>query len=251
MDADDVAYPHRFAALLEDWEKAGRPDVFGSGADYINEDGKDLWSVAMPLDDATIRAAICAPGGIMAIMHPTVMLRKTAVLSCGGYDPYFKIAQDNDLWLRMTTLSRFGNSPHRLLKYRFQPGSDTAMAIKGSRQDLRGCSSWMKLLSLQKKLLIDAGEEERWNSCREQIVSELMKRIDVSTLQAEEFVSRSLTEAKILIYSQKRVDGIIRLASLCHQCPAIVLKRLAGRKMTNIFQYLMSLAELKQVTRQC
>lgn len=153
MDADDISYPHRFAALLEDWEIAGQPDVFGSGVDYINENGKKLWSVNMPLDDATIRTALCSYKGQMAIMHPTVLLRKSSVLSCGGYDSYFKIGQDNDLWIRMAANSRFGNSPQRLLKYRFQPSSDTAMAISRSVDDFRMIGCLMKLLSLHKKII--------------------------------------------------------------------------------------------------
>ena len=245
MDADDIAYPHRFAALLEDWEQAGRPDVFGSGADYINEDGIDLWSVNMPLDDATIRMEIYEPDGKMTIMHPTVLMRKEAVLACGAYDPYFKNGQDYDLWLRMTAHYRFGNSPRRLLRYRFQQSSDTARAVRVVNGKVN-FGNWMRLISLQKKLMIDAGEEQLWKAHSHQIIGELQKRTDMSSLQSESTTLRFLTEAKIHYRTGKKVKGIRKFFGLFFLNPGVVINRLLGGKMTNISLYLLSAAEVKQ-----
>ena len=245
MDADDIAYPHRFAALLEDWEKAGRPDVFGSGVDYIDEEGKKLWSFDMTLDDAAIRAAISAPNGKLVVMHPTVLLRKSAVLACGGYDPYFRIGQDNDLWLRMTTRYRFGNSPRRLLKYRFQPNSDTALAAH-SKVNEQMLPNWLKLVSLQKKILIDAGDEELWHDRREAVLKALLQRVDLRTLQLEAVIPRYLTEAKLSYYGGSKVAGLRRAAGLLLRHPAIVLKRLTGREMTDLTRYLIDAAQLRK-----
>jgi glycosyltransferase involved in cell wall biosynthesis len=247
MDADDIAYPYRFAAQLEDWENAGRPDVFGSGADYINEDGADLWSVPMPLDDTAIKSAIRDPNGRLAVIHPTVLFRKSAVLLCGGYDPYFKNGQDYDLWLRMTSHFRFGNSPRRLLRYRFQSASDTARAIHIENGTVN-LSSWMHLISLQKKLMIDAGEEEVWHESRDRIICELRKQVDISALQAEAVVIRLLTESKILFYSGKRRQGLLQLLALFMRHPDLVLKRFMGRHMTDMSKYLLHSAEIKQLT---
>lgn len=246
MDADDVAYPHRFAALLEDWEKAGRPEVFGSGADYINEDGIDLWSVSMPLDDATIKTEICNANGKMTIMHPTVLLRKEAVLACGAYDPNFKNGQDYELWLRMTTHYRFGNSPRRLLRYRFQPSSDTARFVRIVNGEIN-LSNWVRLLALQKKRMIDAGDEMIWNACRDQIVSELQGRIDISALQAEAMTLRFLTEAKVLYYSGKKGEGVLKLMALFFLQPGMVLMRFMGGQITDMSRYLLTPIEVKRL----
>jgi glycosyltransferase involved in cell wall biosynthesis len=245
MDADDVAYPHRFAAQLADWEKAGQPDVFGSGADYIDEDGRDLWSFTVPLDDASIKAAILLKGGVMAIMHPTLLLRKEAVLACGAYDPYFKNGQDYDLWLRMTAHCRFGNSPQRLLRYRFQSQSDTAMAIRTDGELRLG--NYMQLLARQKKILIDAGEEGIWNSHRDTIIKELQRRLDLPTLVAEAVTSRRLTEIKILYFSGKRTYGILQLLRLFLLYPKTVLKRFMGWQMSDISKKLLSIGEVQQL----
>jgi len=245
MDGDDVAYPHRFAALLEDWEKAGRPDVFGSSVDYIDQDGKLLWSFDVPLDDAAIRAAIFAPYGKLVIMHPTVLLRKSSVLSCGGYDPYFRVGQDNDLWLRMTTRYRFGNSPRRLLKYRFQPNSDTALAAR-SMVNEQMLPNWLRLVSLQKKILIDAGDEELWHSSREAVLKTLQQQVDLRTLRLEAAVPRYLTEAKLSYHGGRKAEGLLRAAMLLLRHPAIVIKSLTGRGMTDLTSYLMDAAQLRR-----
>ena len=245
MDADDIAYPHRFEALLRDWEEAGRPDVFGSGADYINEDGVYLWGVTMPLEDEAIKTVLRAPHG-MSIMHPTVLMRKDAVLACGAYDGYFRNGQDYDLWLRMASRCRFGNSPQRLLKYRFNGFSDTARSIRVGDGEI-WTGNWMRLLSWQKQLLIDAGEEEYWNACRDRIIKGLRSRIDTRMIVKEAVTMRLLTEAKILFYSGKRMDGLLQLAKILVQYPKITLKWLVGRKMTDISHYLLSPAEIKQI----
>lgn len=248
MDADDVAYPHRFKALLEDWDSAGRPEVFGSGADYIAEDGSDLWGISMPVDDAAIRAELLAPAGGLCIMHPTVLLRKGAVGACGGYDPYFKNGQDYDLWLRMSTRCRFGNSPRRLLKYRFQPASDTATMAKVSGGELN-LGNWMRLLSLQKKLLIDAGQERFWHLNRDRIVAALKSRTDIAGLEAESAALRGLTEAKIHFSRGNKKEGILLMSRLFLRHPGVVCRRLAGCEREDISRTLLKLADLELVTK--
>ena len=250
MDADDVAYPDRIEASLADWKNANRPDVFGSGADYINENGEHLWSIQMHLDDTTIKTALRAPDGRLSMLHPTVLFRKAAVLSCGGYDPYFKNCQDSDLWLRMTDRYTFGNSPRRLLKYRFQTQSTTATSIRAGTGELN-FGSWMKLVSHQKKRLIDAGQEELWNSCRDGIIAELKNRVDIPTLRAEASVTRHMTDAKILLYSGKRVEGISVLGRLFLRHPKIFLNRIVGGPKTKISEYLIDATELKNLPDPC
>jgi len=249
MDADDVAYPHRFAALLADWEKAGCPDVFGSGADYIDENGNYLWSVSVPTEDADIKAAILAPDGVMAVMHPTVVMRKEAVLASGGYDPFFLNGQDFDLWIRMAARFRFGNSAQRLLRYRFQPQSDTAMAIRHISDEIR-IGNYMQLLSRQKKILIDAGVESIWHAHRDIIVHELQRRADLPQLFAESMALRRLTEIKILFYNGNKIRGILQFLRLLSLFPIKVMKRLMGRKVTDLTPYLLNVGEVKHLVAQ-
>jgi hypothetical protein len=54
-------------------------------------------------------------------IHPSVMMRKDAFLNLGGYDESLPRSQDQDLWLRASSVCRFANIPEPLLLYKFRP----------------------------------------------------------------------------------------------------------------------------------
>jgi hypothetical protein len=60
--------------------------------------------------------------GRVAIMHPTTMIRRSA-LEAVGYYREFQIGEDLDLWLRLAEIGRLANLEQVLLKYRFLSGS--------------------------------------------------------------------------------------------------------------------------------
>lgn len=246
MDADDVAYPQRLGILLEDWEIAGRPDVFGSGVDCINEEGKQLWSIDMPRDGSTIKTELLAIDGKMALIHPTVLFRKETVLAVGGYDTYFKNGEDYDLWLRMANQHTFGNSPRRLLKYRFQGQSITALSTLSDSGELK-FGSWTKLLSHQKMLLIERGKEFYWHQYQTVIISELKKRANISEMRTEATLGRRMTDAKILFYSGKKMRGIVLLLLLFLRYPGLVASRITGIRKIHLRDYLISNNDLEKV----
>jgi len=122
MDADDVCYPERFerqAAFL-----AANPDygVVGSRCDDI-DDNDAPWpvrAVAHPLTHEEFLAAIEL--GLPLLCHPSVMMRREVVLGVGGYHAAFRHCEDLDLWLRLASVTRIGNMPERLLRYRHYAG---------------------------------------------------------------------------------------------------------------------------------
>jgi len=122
MDADDICYPERFerqVAFL-----AGNPDygVVGSRCDDIDEHGGP-WptrAVAHPLTHKEFLAAIEL--GLPLLCHPSVMMRREVALKVGGYHSAFRHCEDLDLWLRLASVTRIGNLPDRLLRYRHYAG---------------------------------------------------------------------------------------------------------------------------------
>jgi glycosyltransferase involved in cell wall biosynthesis len=232
MDADDISFPERFELLLADWEKAGRPDVFGSGADYIDMQGNYLWSAEMPLKHDDIRSAILNARG-MVLIHPSVLFLKASVLSCGGYDEYFRATQDFDLWLRMADHCRFGNTHRRLIKYRFMNSSMTANAAK-VRGDSKNSGPWMALLALQKKYLLSKGLEDIWSSKNREIRELLQERIERTDLEMRASVGRFLTEAKINYYGRNKLRAINELLSVLSKHPVLVFKQLGNFSSLNI-----------------
>lgn len=225
MDADDVAYPERLGLLLSDWEKAGRPDVFGSGADYIDMQGNFLWSVEMPFQHDVIKAAILSAKN-MVLIHPSVLFIKSSVLSCGGYDEYFRATQDFDLWLRMADHYRFGNTRRRLIKYRFVNSSITANAVK-KMGDTNTLGPWMALLALQKKYLVSNGLEVIWSSKNREICDLLKERFGKTDLQLRSVIGRRLTDVKIKYYKGNTLQTFSEFLSIVLTHPCNVFKQLA------------------------
>lgn len=122
MDADDVCMPQRFErqfAFL-----SANPDygVVGSWSEDIGEDGLP-WQddrSTHPVTHDDVIASIDA--SVPFICHPAVMYRRDTVLSVGGYHAAYRHCEDLDLWLRLAGVTRIGNLPERLLRYRHYEG---------------------------------------------------------------------------------------------------------------------------------
>lgn len=121
LDQDDVAHPDRLAiqvAYLVD-----HPDVVCVGSAYQIIDSRDrlLTTLHPPTEDAEIQ--LLNLQGHCAILHPSAMMRKSALDAVGGYDPQFNTAVDIDLWLRLGEFGKVANMPNVLVKYRLHENS--------------------------------------------------------------------------------------------------------------------------------
>lgn len=124
MDADDICEPNRIEKQLQFLIAHPEVDVVGSEYSHIDERGRHIGNPGnlrythevifkrLPFES-------CMP-------HPTVMFRRDAVLSVGGY-AYGLYAEDWDLWLRMARGGkRFANMNERLLRYRIHQAQSTS-----------------------------------------------------------------------------------------------------------------------------
>ena len=129
MDADDVAMPERFALqharMMEEPELA----VLGSFARVMDKDGDIILSADYEHYPLTSEQATrCVEHSRCPAHHPTVMMRRDAVLKAGGYRKAFCHAEDYDLWLRMSDLGyAIANLPQPLLNYRRHGANVTAV----------------------------------------------------------------------------------------------------------------------------
>jgi glycosyltransferase involved in cell wall biosynthesis len=119
LDADDVALPERLArqrAFL-----GAHPDVglLGTGAREIDAAGREVRVVSPPEDDRAIRRALIRRN---PFVHSSVMMRRSAVAEAGGYDERLPVAQDYDLWMRMSRTTRLANLSAPLVVRRLLPG---------------------------------------------------------------------------------------------------------------------------------
>ncbi len=116
MDSDDVSYPHRLSLQVDFMESNTEVVVLGTAFDLIDSRGNKLKTVTLSLTDHEIRKELPYRN---PLCHPSVMLRRSAVMLAGGYLGFI-YSQDYDLWLRLAAddQNKFANLPDVCLGYR-------------------------------------------------------------------------------------------------------------------------------------
>lgn len=117
MDADDICHPERFEKQLEYMMKNNNIIASGTLVELIDSDG-DIIShfTSKTGHDEIDQQHMRGVGG--AIVHPSAMIKKAALIEVGLYDDRYPHAEDLDLWLKLAEVGQLGNVPLYLLKYR-------------------------------------------------------------------------------------------------------------------------------------
>lgn len=113
MDADDVSRPDRFAiqhGFLRDNPGIG---VCGSYTEKFYPAKNKSKIVPYPMDQAEILSRIHL---VCPMAHMTVFARREVYDATGGYNPFFKRAQDMELWGRVVQTHRITNIPQPLVR---------------------------------------------------------------------------------------------------------------------------------------
>lgn len=125
MDADDVAAPERFALQLARMTAEPALGVLGSFIRIMDKTGCAIRLGDYPVTPAET-ARFLEHGCPLA--HPTVMMRKDAVVKAGGYRGVFSHCEDYDLWLRISELGyAIANLSQPLLNYRVHGANVSAV----------------------------------------------------------------------------------------------------------------------------
>ena len=116
MDADDISLADRFQKQFDVLEKNTNIDIVGTYCTDINENDIIIGSRELPIFHEAIKKSIVK---FNPIIHPTVMFRKSSVMSFGGYNELYRTTQDYALWFDALSHGlRFYNLPEKLLLYR-------------------------------------------------------------------------------------------------------------------------------------
>lgn len=118
LDADDVALPERLERQRDFLERHPEVGLLGTGAREVDAAGREVAVVRPPTDDTALRCALIRHN---PFVHSSVMMRRMAMEQAGGYDPSFPVAQDYDLWMRMSRVTRMANLPEPLVIRRLLP----------------------------------------------------------------------------------------------------------------------------------
>lgn len=123
MDGDDISEPARLAEQVRALD--AQPDWLGVGTQMRKIDADGRVTAEEPLypchpREVHWRAFFSPPFG-----HPTMLLRREAVLHVGNYTD-MGVSQDWDLWLRLLALGPMGNLSEMLLRHRDHDASVSA-----------------------------------------------------------------------------------------------------------------------------
>jgi glycosyltransferase involved in cell wall biosynthesis len=133
MDDDDISEPDRLEkqlAVLNSSDTA----VLGTGCTEIDDDGTPQLKRSMPAHHAEIQNALVWRN---PIIHPSVMMRKTAFEQLGGYDTNMPLNQDYDLWMRANKQGmKLENLPSPLIKWRRSKNAMGRRRFKRMRWDI-------------------------------------------------------------------------------------------------------------------
>ncbi|WP_442483191.1 glycosyltransferase family 2 protein [Aeoliella sp. SH292] len=132
MDADDICFPERFARQVAYMDLHPEVLCLGTGYEAIDAEGNSLGPRRMSEDPAMLDRSHLA--GNTSLAHPTILVRRDAMLQIGGYDEAYKTTQDLDLFLRLAELGTVVNIDEPLLYYRWH--DENVSVRKVDQQDL-------------------------------------------------------------------------------------------------------------------
>jgi glycosyltransferase involved in cell wall biosynthesis len=115
MDADDIAMPERFREQAEYLLNHPECVMVGCRVWHCDDEGDPIREHPTLHEHEEIDAFHFRMEG-PALVHPSVMMRRDAVLAAGGYRRFY--IEDIDLYLRLAERGRLARVPRFLLKYR-------------------------------------------------------------------------------------------------------------------------------------
>lgn len=119
QDADDISLPDRLKAEVDYLERNPAVGLLGGAVQWIDSAGNSIDSADdYPSQNEEIQRELIVRN---TFWHPTVLMRRDAYESVGGYRRVFVQSDDYDLWLRIAEHYQCANLKEKVLKYRIHP----------------------------------------------------------------------------------------------------------------------------------
>ena len=116
MDADDIALPRRLETQLDHLDVHEDCVAVGCAIEIVDEAGAHVgWRTFAGGHDGIVAALLV---GSVPMAHPTVVMRRDALLAVGGYATDLFPTEDLDLWVRLSQIGLLANLDEVLLRYR-------------------------------------------------------------------------------------------------------------------------------------
>jgi hypothetical protein len=133
MDGDDVCLPARLEKQLDFLNQNPNVAVVGCQCSLIDDQGNLLQeSLCFPESFVGVLSRFMIGN---AVLHPSVVFRRSPILDVGNYLLCEKPCEDLDLWIRVTSVYEIRSLPDPLLKYRLHESSVTGKAKQAQLLD--------------------------------------------------------------------------------------------------------------------
>ena len=123
LDADDIAYPTRFAKQISFLEENPKLVAVGTWFTNINEKGELISRSEFKTTSSDIRRSLAFNS---VLVHSSMMYRRSVANLQGGYLEDFDYAQDFALWIALAEIGDIGAIPEQLTKIRRLANSMTS-----------------------------------------------------------------------------------------------------------------------------
>jgi hypothetical protein len=117
MDADDVCLHNRLEYQIKFMRDHPQCVALGTDVLYTDPEGAPLIRHRPALDHSGIVSQLLDGNG-GALIHPSVMFRRSALERAGGYRERYQWIEDLDLYIRLSEMGSLANLPDVHLHYR-------------------------------------------------------------------------------------------------------------------------------------
>jgi glycosyltransferase involved in cell wall biosynthesis len=147
QDQDDISLPDRLATQVEFLAAHPTHVAVGSNADVVDDQGHNVGRLRQPLTHEAISLRLCI---MSPMVHPSVAMRRDAVLEAGNYwsPSSAPFPEDFHLWGRLARVGMMANLPRPLIHYRLSPSGVSRthwpeIAVAAGEIAARNMATWL------------------------------------------------------------------------------------------------------------
>jgi len=128
IDADDIPEPTRIMSQSQFLDAHPKVGLVSSNVTWIDSNGK-----VIRIDQASKHEILRGLRWKNVVAHPSVMMRRQAVLETNGYSEKATHAEDYELWLRLATTWELARIESPLIRYRVHENQVTKTKVIPSK----------------------------------------------------------------------------------------------------------------------